>query len=61
MNYITGFMFYRYLSQQLEEYVNRDLRNDKLSYTLNDSDKVTDSYKEYSLREYGYYLQPKYS
>jgi type I restriction enzyme M protein len=61
MSYITGFMFYRYLSEQLEEHVNEDLKNDGLKYIYIYSSQVSDKYKDYSIKNLGYFLEPKYS
>jgi type I restriction-modification system DNA methylase subunit len=72
MNYITGFIFYRYLSEQLAEYVERDLKGEGLLYYRDSKDlnneererereEISRTYKDYSIKHYGYFLDPKYS
>ena len=60
-NYILGFIFYRYLSEKLELYMNEELKEDKLTFEEAWED---DDYKEDLMDEgissLGYFLEPQY-
>lgn len=62
-NYILGFIFYKYLSEKLETYVNKLLKADKI--TFSEIDEKTKEGKEYveaakkaALESLGFFLKP---
>lgn len=62
-NYILGFIFYKYLSEKLETYVNKLLKADKIIFS--EIDETTKEGKEYivaakkaSLESFGFFLKP---
>lgn len=59
-NYILGVIFYRYLSEHTENYMDDLLKNDGISYqeALADPD-YTETVKEWSLEHLGYIMEPK--
>jgi len=60
-NYILGLIFYRYLSEKVEDRVNKLLEDDKLTYV--DAWKKEDykaGLKEMVLEQLGYIVEPKY-
>lgn len=60
-NYILGVIFYRYLSERTENYMNDLLKADKITYKealLNDAYAKT--VKEWSIEHLGYIIEPKY-
>lgn len=60
-NYILGFIFYRYLSEKLQIYLDSELKEDKLTFqeAYEDGDYREDL-KEVALEELGYFLEPQY-
>ena len=61
-DYILGVIFYRYLSEHTENYINHELlKNDNLTYeeALLD-EKLAEVVKEWSLEHLGYIMEPKY-
>lgn len=62
-NYILGLIFYRYLSENLVNYVNHTLLRDKMSYSdmFKDENKVNDFKADLIEDEnIGYYIEPEY-
>lgn len=59
-NYILGVIFYRYLSEHTEEYMNNLLKNDHITYedALADKD-FHDTVVEWSLDYLGYFMKPE--
>jgi len=62
-DYILGFIFYKYLSEKMELYANRILKQDKLKFRdIQESTKKGKEYieaiKEESLEKLGYFLKP---
>lgn len=63
-NYILGFIFYKYLSERLEKYVNEKLlSNEKFNFIeLNENDKQGQEYlehiKEACIEHLGFFLKP---
>ena len=57
-NYILGVIFYRYLSEHTENYMDDLLKNDGISYqeALADPD-YTETVKEWSLEHLGYIME----
>jgi len=60
-DYILGLIFYKFLSEQIEEYVNNELKNDKLSFSqaVKDQELLT-ALKEECLTTLGYFILPEY-
>lgn len=58
-DYILGTIFYRYLSEKTEKYMDDLLRNDNISYrdALNDPD-YREAVTEMSISHLGYVIQP---
>ena len=58
-NYILGTIFYRYLSERTESYMNEILKNDGVSYreALAD-DELAEAVKEMTLDHLGYIIEP---
>ena len=60
-NYILGFIFYRYLSEKLELYLNKELKEDKLTFQQAVQDeKLKELLPQIAIDSLGYYLEPKY-
>lgn len=60
-NYILGLIFYRYLSEKTEDYMNDLLKDDGISYddALKD-ETYAEVVKDWSLEHLGYVIEPKY-
>ncbi len=60
-NYILGFIFYRYLSEKLELYLNKELEEDQLTFqeAYKDDDFKSDLQEE-AINNLGYFLEPQY-
>lgn len=60
-DYILGVIFYRYLSERTENYMNNLLKKDRVTYreALND-EKLEPVVKEWSIDHLGYIIKPKY-
>ena len=63
-DYILGFIFYKYLSEKIEEYANDLLEEDGLKFTQLDCDtneehqEMCEAIKEDSIEQLGYFLKP---
>jgi len=62
-DYMLGFIFYKYLSEKMENYANHILSEDKVIYKnlrdTNESDKeYIDAVQEEAIEELGYFLKP---
>ena len=62
-DYILGFIFYKYLSEKMENYANAELEEDNLTYTqLDEKDpyhqELLEALKEYSIESLGFFLKP---
>lgn len=61
-NYILGFIFYKYLSEKIVTFLNKELEQDEL--TFKQAYETDDEYKEIleeeSVESLGYFLEPKY-
>ena len=60
-NYILGFIFYRYLSEKQENFLNDQLKNDGMTFQeawLNDSMK--EKLEKVSVRRLGYFITPEH-
>jgi type I restriction enzyme M protein len=62
-DYILGFIFYKYLSERMEDQANKDLKPDKLVYSDLKTPKLRKTFlkdvKESSLNALGYFLEPE--
>lgn len=60
-NYILGLIFYRYLSERTEDYMNDLLKGDGISYkdALKDPE-LADALQGWSLEHLGYIIEPRY-
>lgn len=60
-NYILGVIFYRYLSEKTENYMNELLKDDGISYkeALKNS-KYAETVKKWSIEHLGYVIEPRY-
>ena len=60
-NYILGFIFYRFLSEKQEAYLNKELKEDKTTFEkAYEDDDLKEDLKEVSIEELGYFIQPMY-
>jgi len=60
-NYILGFIFYRFLSEKQEAYLNSELSEDKTTFEkAYDDEDLQEDLKEASVEELGYFIQPMY-
>lgn len=60
-NYILGVIFYRYLSERTENYMNDLLKDDGISYReALENEEFAPTVKEWSIEHLGYIIEPKY-
>lgn len=60
-NYILGVIFYRYLSEKTENYMNELLKDDEISYReALEHEEFALTVKEWSIEHLGYVIEPKY-
>ena len=60
-NYILGFIFYRFLSEKQEAYLNAELSEDNITFEKAYEDEdLKEDLKEASIEELGYFIQPTY-
>ncbi|MCR5786400.1 MAG: type I restriction-modification system subunit M [Acholeplasmatales bacterium] len=60
-NYILGVIFYRYLSERTESYMNELLKDDKISYKKAlENIEYAETVKGWSIEHLGYIIEPKY-
>ena len=60
-NYILGIIFYRYLSERTESYMNNLLKDDNISYRdAIEEEKFSPVVKIWSIDHLGYIIEPKY-
>lgn len=58
-NYILGFIFYKYLSEKLDLYLNNELNEDNLSFTeAYKKDDFKDDLRGEAIENLGYFLEP---
>lgn len=58
-NYILGFIFYKYLSEKLDLYLNNELKEDNLSFTeAYKKDDFKDDLRGEAIENLGYFLEP---
>ena len=59
-NYILGLIFYKYLSEKLEQNMNNLLKKDQLTFTqANQDPNLKKHLKQNALDTLGYYLEPE--
>ena len=60
-NYILGVIFYRYLSERTEAYMNSLLKDDNIKYKeAIQNEDFSSTVKEWSIEHLGYIIEPKY-
>lgn len=60
-NYILGFIFYKYLSEKLEIYLNEELKEDELTFEeAYKKEEYVYDLEEIAIEELGYFIKPKY-
>jgi type I restriction enzyme M protein len=60
-NYILGVIFYRYLSERTENYMNELLKDDDITYKeALDNIEYSSTVKDWSIEHLGYIIEPKY-
>jgi len=58
-NYILGFIFYKYLSEKMDSYLNKELKHDNLTFTESYSqEKYKEVLKKVAIDNLGYFLEP---
>ncbi|MDR0901018.1 MAG: type I restriction-modification system subunit M [Methanobrevibacter sp.] len=59
-NYILGFIFYKYLSEKIDIYLNKRLEEDKLTFTESyQKEEYKDILEKVAIENLGYFLEPK--
>lgn len=60
MNYTLGLIFYKYLSEKIELFSNKELVHDNIEFSeIGDNEELIEALKEASLESIGYFLEPK--
>lgn len=61
-NYILGFIFYKYLSEKIENFLNEDLKADQITFkeAYKEDDEYRELLEEEALENLGYFLEPQY-
>jgi len=60
-NYMLGFIFYKYLSEKIELYINKELEQDGLKFTAAyEDDELKSEIESEAVENLGYFLEPKY-
>lgn len=66
MYFSLGFIFYKYLSEKIENYVNQALENDEITFKQlwesqeEEADELQDEVKKQCLENIGYFVEPQY-
>ncbi len=63
MNYGLGLIFYKYLSERVEQYVSEQLSNDNLTFLEawgGDDEELKTALSEAAIDDIGYFLEPQY-
>ena len=63
MNYGLGLIFYKYLSERIEMYINEQLKNDHMTFQqawLTVDEEFKNDLKEAAVEEIGYFLEPEF-
>ncbi len=60
-NYMLGFIFYKYLSEKIELYINKELEQDGVKFTeAYEDDELKSEIESEAVENLGYFLEPKY-
>ncbi len=60
-NYILGFIFYRYLSEKQENYLNEQLKVDGITFQeACENDKLKEKLEKVSIKRLGYFITPEH-
>ena len=60
-NYMLGFIFYKYLSEKIEVYMNKELEQDGIKFTeAYEDDELKNEIESEAIENLGYFLEPKY-
>lgn len=61
-NYILGFIFYKYLSEKIVTFLNKELEQDELTFkqAYETDDELKEILEKESVKWLGYFLEPKY-
>ncbi len=60
-NYILGFIFYKYLSEKIDLYMNKELEEDGVNFTdAYEDEELKEVIQEEAIENLGYFLEPKY-
>lgn len=58
-NYMLGFIFYKYLSEKIDLYLNKELKADNLTFTeAYAKEELQEDLKEEAIENLGYFLEP---
>ena len=63
MYFTLGFIFYKYLSEKIEMYINGELEADEMTFKeawASDQQELKDEIKEISMENLGYYIEPEF-
>ena len=59
-NYMLGFIFYKYLSEKIELYLNKELEEDGVKFTgAYEDPELREAVKGEAIENLGYFLEPK--
>lgn len=60
-NYILSFIFYKFLSQQMEDFANELLQPDELTFfEISDREEYIQAVRKNSIKQLGYFIEPDY-
>lgn len=60
-DYILGLIFYKFLSEKIQDYVDKELQNDNLTFVqATENQEIITALKEESLTTLGYFILPNY-
>lgn len=60
-NYILGFIFYKYLSEKIDMKMNKELKNDNLTFTqAYQKPEYQQPLKDEAIEDLGYFIEPEY-
>lgn len=59
-NYMLGFIFYRYLSEKLENHLNKELEGDEITFQeAYEDEEYKEDLEDEAIEQLGYFIQPK--
>jgi type I restriction enzyme M protein len=60
-NYILGFIFYKFLSEKIKNYLDNELKSDNLTFTsAYKQENYKEDLKEEAVEELGYFIEPQF-